>query len=650
MESGIGDFRALCGIAGYTHSGRTVSPARIRTATASLTHRGPDQQDVWQSGDVSLGAVRLKIIDLDGGDQPIVSEDGGTVIVFNGEVYNFRELRDELAAKGHRFHSHCDTEVVLHAFLEWDTACFEKLRGMFAVALWQQRTKRLILARDRLGVKPLYVAQHSGELYFASELKAIFEHPEIPRRLNTTALSYYLSLNYVPTPLTLVEGIEKLPAGNFLEWHAGTARIEPYWNLRLFPSQRHTLDSAKEELDGLMRDSIRDHLISDVPLGVFASGGIDSTTILHYAAEQFSGRLKTFSVSFEGKKFDESTYFREVARTYSTDHHEFDLADGLPLADAIEHLVHYNDEPSADAGAVPMWFLSQMTRRHVTVALSGEGADEIFGGYETYFADDYAARAQAIPAGLRRAALHALRLWPVSNDKISLEYKLKRFLAGTLLPPEQAHLYWNGTFTDEEKARFYSGSRASTSDLMRRLPPEAVASGRLNRYLWLDQKFYLADDILTKCDRMSMAHSLEVRPPFLDHRIVEFAASLPEDLKIRGGTLKFILRELVRDKVPARVLTRPKQGFDIPAHLWFRTTLKPLLMDTLNENAVRNTGVFDWPGVARVIEDHLSRRANLGYHLWGLLTLFLWMRHWKIDGPAPRETKEALDAPIFAAN
>lgn len=621
----------MCGISGFTHLGARPDPARIARATLSLKHRGPDQDGTWESADVSLGAVRLKILDLEGGDQPIVSPDGDTVIVYNGEVYNHLELRRELETRGHRFQSHCDTETILHAFLEWDTKCFARLRGMFAVALWQQRERRLVLARDRVGIKPLYVYQRGQDLYFGSELKALFAHPEIPRRLDRTALSYYLSLNWVPGPFTLIEGVAKVRPGHILEWREGRISTEPFWTSRPWASKTRGFEQSKEELDALLRDAVKEHLLSDVPLGVWASGGLDSSTMVHYAAQTFPGKLKTFSVSFAGKKFDESAYFREVARHYGTDHHEFDLSETEDIPGAVERIPEFSDEPSADAGALPVWFLSRMTRREVTVVLSGEGADELFGGYNTYLADAYAGRARAWPRGLRLAALVAASAWPASNTKIGLDYKVRRFLEGSLLDAREAHFFWNGTFSDAERRRLYAGDGSrSVTDLVRWMPAEFSATGSLNRWLWLDQTYYLPDDILTKCDRMSMAHSLEVRPAFLDHRIVEFANSLPEDFKIRGGTLKFILRELMRDKLPDSVIRRKKEGFDIPSHLWFRTILKPLLLDTVNQRSVTATGLFDWPEIQRVIGRHMSRRANHGYHLWGLLILFLWMKRWNV--------------------
>ena len=638
----------MCGITGFTHRNGAFDRERIRTATDSLVHRGPDQQGTFESELVSLGAVRLKIIDLHAGDQPMVSDDGKTVLVFNGEIYNHRELRAELESRGEKFKTSSDTEVVLRAFLRWDKDCFARLRGMFALAIWSQDERRLVLARDRMGIKPLYFHLRDGELYFGSELKTIFAHPEFKRELDFTGLHYYLSLNYVPCPHTLVAGVEKLPPGHLLEWQDGDVEIEAYWRLRFEPQKQKSLEGAQEELDSLLRESVRDHLISDVPLGIWLSGGVDSSTILHYTRELCGTRVKTFSVSFAGRSFDETSYIREIAGRYDTEHHEVDVNPSLDLPAAIEELAYYSDEPFADAGAVPVWFLSALSRKHATVALSGEGADELFGGYTTYAADRYAARAQNVAPAIRRGLLGLLRYWPVSNDKISLEYRVKRFLEGTLLPSDEAHTFWNGTFSDAQQREFLlhrNGARVQhlfDSDL-----PPADDKGSLNRYLAFDQRYYLADDILQKVDRMSMAHSVEVRPPFLDHRIVEFAARLPEHMKINGSQHKVVLKRLMQGKLPASVLRRPKTGLDIPTHDWLRGTLRPLLMDTLSAAALDETKLFRRERVEFFIKEHMERRANLGYHLWGLLILFLWIRHWNIQTASVPRVAEKIAGRTF---
>jgi len=606
--------------------------------TTTITHRGPDQQGVYQSDGIALGAVRLQVIDLDGGEQPVRSgiegEDSQTVIVYNGEIYNFRELRCELESLGHSFRSDCDTEVALRAFLEWDTDCFARLRGMFAMAIWSERYRRLVLARDRLGIKPLYLRRLEGNLVFGSELKVLFEHPQVTRQLDRTALSDFLSLLYVPSPRTLVEGIEKLPSGHFLEWRDGVEKVTEYWKLQFRPDHSITEEDARSELDRLLRESVKEELVSDVPLGVWSSGGIDSSTLLHYAAELGASPIKTFSIAFESKSADESPYFREIAKVYGTDHHEFRFDRNSEIGPAIEDFAFYSDEPGGDAGALPVWFLSKMSRRDVTVALSGEGGDELFGGYLTYRADALARYLRAVPAVFRRAALGAAHaLMPASDEKIGFEYKLKRGMEGSLLDPDEAHLFWNGAFSRVQKAAVAPALAGLELSDLRRLSADLPAArdiGFLNRYLLLDQHYYLQDNLLCKVDRMSMAHSLEVRPPLLDHRIVEFAARLPEKLKIDGSRQKVILKSLMRDKLPASVLQRKKAGLDIPAHEWFRGPLLPLFEDTVNEKAVRETGLFDYAAIRKLLDDHTSRRINAGYQLWALLTVFLWLKRWEI--------------------
>jgi len=633
----------LCGITGFTHKSWSPDPDRIQTATSTLIHRGPDEQGVFRSNICSLGATRLKIIDLSGGDQPIQTEDGEAAIVFNGEIYNHLELRSELEKLGHRFHTHCDTETVFRAFLEWDTDAFARLRGMFAVALWITSSRRLVLARDRMGIKPLYIARHRGELFFGSELKAILVHPEIERRLSLSGLDCYLSLNYVPAPWTLVDGVEKVLPGQWVEWRDGKLRAEAYWRLPSSTSGHWTLDSAREELDSLLQQSVREHLVSDVPLGVWLSGGIDSSTILHYAATASSARLKTFSISFRGRSFDETNYVQQAVRHYGTDHEQLDLNPEQDLRGAIEEFAYYSDEPSADAGALPVWFLSKLCKTRTTVALSGEGADELFAGYLTYRANRIARYIRALPSSSVRLVLSALRHWPVSDEKISFEYQLKRLLNGSLMSPEWAHVYWNGTFSDAEKqSLLWTELPGALDGMFADLRQELPGNDDLAPYLTFDQKYYLPDDILVKSDRMSMAHSVEVRPPYLDHRIVEFAATLPASLKIRGSRQKFLLKDVMKDKLPAAILHRKKVGFDIPAHEWLRGPLRSLLLDTLNTGLSEYPELFRSEAIQSHLRSHLERRVNIGYHLWGLMILFLWMTKWRIQAPISATAKRQL--------
>jgi asparagine synthase (glutamine-hydrolysing) len=621
----------LCGIVGFTTKNWAPDHERIQNATNTIIHRGPDQQGVFRSRLCSIGATRLKIVDLVSGNQPIFSEDRESVIVFNGEIYNHLAIRRELESLGRRFRTHCDTETVLQAFLQWDTDCFARLRGMFALAIWNNAEQRLILARDRLGIKPLYIAERGDDLYFASELKGILIHPEIERQLSLEGLDCYLSMNYVPSPWTLVDGVEKLPPGRWLEWRDGRTTQHTYWRIPAITPRSKSLEDAKAELDFLLNQAVREHLMSDVPLGVWLSGGVDSSTILHYAAQASSQRLKTFSISFSGRSFDETPYIRQVVKHYGTDHEQLNLSPEDDLEGAIENFAYYSDEPSADSGALPVWFLSKLCKTRTTVAFSGEGADEIFGGYLTYRANRIAAQVNRVPKGAIDIALRSMKLWPASDEKISLEYKVKRLLQGSLMPPEQAHVYWNGTFSEAEKAALLRvplpGALANIlTGLKVSLPGDGVAP-----FLEFDQGYYLPDDILVKSDRMSMAHAVEVRPPFLDHRIVEFASTLPTELKIRGGRQKYLLKELMKPRLPIAIVQRKKIGFDIPAHDWLRGTLRSMLTETLTSAEAEHSELFCFETIHNYMRLHLNKRINIGYHLWGLVILFLWMKRWNIQ-------------------
>jgi len=633
----------LCGIVGFTAKNWIPDHERIESATRTLFHRGPDQQGIFRSRLCSLGASRLKIVDLTSGDQPVLSEDGEAAIVFNGEIYNHLEIRRELESLGHRFRSHCDSETALQAFLEWDVECFARFRGMFALAIWSNAEQRLVLARDRLGIKPLYIAESGEDLFFASELKGILIHPEIDRYLSLKGLDCYLSMNYVPCPWTLIEGVEKLPPGRWLEWQDGRITQHTFWKIPAARPRQISFEDAVAELDLLLEQSVREHLMSDVPLGVWLSGGVDSSTILHYAAHASGKRLRTFSISFPGRSFDETQYIQRVVEQYGTEHEQISLSPDDDLEDAIENFAYYSDEPSADSGALPVWFLCKLCKKSTTIALSGEGADEVFGGYLTYRANRIAAQVRHAPKRLIDMALAGLRLWPISDEKISLEYKLKRLFQGSLLPPEQAHVYWNGTFSNEEKALLMrvplpGAFVGNLSSLKESLPGDGVAP-----FLEFDQRCYLPDDILVKSDRMSMAHAVEVRPPFLDHRIVEFASGLPSDFKIRGSRQKRILKQLMKSRLPAVILERKKIGFDIPAHEWLRGSLCSIMTRTFTAAEAEHSEVFRFDVIQNWTQHHLQRRINIGYHLWGLMILFLWMKRWDIQSaPSPKFRRQAL--------
>ena len=635
----------MCGIAGYSHLRRPQDRADLERSLASIAHRGPDQQGEVHSPQLSMGARRLRVMDLESGDQPFASENGDVNLVFNGEVFNHRELRVELESAGYKFRSHCDTEVVLHAFCHWGNGAFRRMRGMFAAAFWIRSERRLLLVRDRMGIKPLYYCEQDGEIYFGSERKCIFAHREIERRLSVDGLNCYLSLNYVPGPFTMIEGIFKLMPGHFLEWRAGNAEIHSYLTPHVLEDAPHSLDEAAEELDVLMRQAVTEQLNADAPLGLWLSGGLDSSTILHYASAASAKPVQTFSITFNGRSFNDGSYVQQVSKHYGSQHTELNLDGDCDLIGAIDNISHYADEPNADAGAVPLWFLSEMTRRHVTVSLSGEGADELFAGYLTHKADRYAALARRVPARLRLAALVCAKKLPVSDDKIGLEYKIKRFLEGSLLSPEYAHIFWNGTFSEAEKTSLFR--HASSAPLAGIVAGMKNGQG-LERFLQFDQKYYLADDILSKVDRMSMAHAVEVRPPFLDARIVDFAARLPGRFKLSGSNSKVVLRHLMRGKLPNNVITRPKVGLDIPIHEWFRGPLSGYLLDTLSYDAVQDSGIFAWPVVEELLNKHLLRQQNLGYHLWGLVTLLTWMKRWNVQAPSSQRKKMPQQAEAFA--
>ena len=637
----------MCGIAGFTHRQFRPEPDLIRRVTATLVHRGPDHQGVHETPSVSLGATRLKIIDLENGDQPILTPDRDSVIVFDGEVYNHTELRMELERRGHRFQTRTDTETVLAAFMEWDIDCFARLRGMFAAAIWTESARRLVLVRDRLGIKPLFFTLRGQDLYFGSELKALFEHAGIDRRISLAGLDCYLSQNYVPAPWTMVEGIEKLRDGHWLEWRDGVVRSGCYWRLPSDPDASWTADSARLELDSLLKKSVREHLISDVSPGLWLSWGIDSSTLLHYAAAASRSPLKTFSIAFPGCSFDETAHIRQIGARYETDHQEFELCADTDLSGVIEEFAYYFDEPNGDGGALPVWFLSRMTRRSVTVALSGEGADELLGGCLSYRADALARRMRFLPRPVLAAAAGLARLLPAQDKKMGFEYKLHRFFRGCLMPAARAHVYWNGAFSDAAKQRLLQHDLPPALDsLMAEL---AGSRDDLSSCLWFDQKYSLPDGVLARVDRMSMAHSLEVRPPFLDHRIVEFAASLPERLKIDGSRQKVLLRDLMKGKLPPSVLRRKKVGFHFPAHAWLRGPLRDLLLSTLPAVAAGHSHLFDPARIDHLVHAHLERRANLGYHLWGLLVLFLWMRRWRIQTTQVPDPGRPVPARIYTS-
>jgi asparagine synthase (glutamine-hydrolysing) len=585
--------------------------------SATLVHRGPDSDGMFIDGPVGLAARRLSIIDLEGGDQPIANEDGSVQIIQNGEIYNYPELRRELERAGHRFRTHSDTETLVHLYEEHGDDFARRLRGMFAVALWDARRRRLVLARDRYGIKPLYYRSENGGLAFASELRAL------PRgEIDEDALEAFLAFNSIPAPLTIFRDARKLPPGHLLTWSEG--RLELHRFARPQPvhaaEARHGDEAALvEELRARMRDSIRAHLLADVPVGVLLSGGIDSSLLAALAAEASGEPVRTFSIGFDERSFDELAQARLVAERYGTLHHELvlrpDAALLLPaLADAF-------DEPFADSSALPTYLVSELAAREVKVALSGEGGDELFGGYYTYTADLLALRFGRL-ASLARPLVERL---PTSTARVSFDYKAKRFTRAAHLPPLERHHAWKEIFSTDLRARLTHRDPAfDPLDLYRERFAETEGAELLARLQDVDLGLYLVDDLLVKTDRASMAHSLEARVPYLDDAVAGFALSLSTRHKVRGLRKKVLLRRAAEPLLPRAIVAGRKRGFSIPAAAWLRGELEPFARDTLSTDTLRRQEFFDPDVVRRLIDDHVDGREDRSRQLWGLLAFTLW--------------------------
>jgi asparagine synthase (glutamine-hydrolysing) len=623
----------MCGICGIASTGGAVDPARVEAMSETLVHRGPDSDGNFADRAVALAARRLAIIDLKTGDQPVANEDGRIQVVQNGELYNYRELRAELERDGHRFATQGDTEVLAHLYEEHGLAFVDRLRGMFAVALWDGHEQRLVLARDRYGIKPLYYREHSGELAFASELRAL------PRgEIDLDALEAFLAFNSIPAPLTIFREIRKLPPGHILTWHDGRAELVRYARPAPVPTGEVRNDDEAElveELRARLRDSVRAHLVSDVPVGVLLSGGIDSGALTALAAQESAEPVRTFSIGFEERSFDELADARLVAEQYGTHHEELvlrpDAALLLPtLADAF-------DEPFADSSALPTYLVSELASRHVKVALSGEGGDELFGGYYTYAADQLALRA----GGLARLARPLVERLPSSTGKASLDYKAKRFVRAAHLPPLERHHAWKEIFSRDARAAL-TGRRSDFDpvDMLRARFAETEGAELLARLQDVDLGIYLVDDLLVKTDRASMAHSLEARVPFLDPMVTNFALALPSRHKVRGLRKKVLLRKAAAPLVPSELLRRRKRGFSIPAAAWLRGELEPFARETLSPETLRRQGFFRPEAVTRLVDDHVAGREDLSRQLWGLLAFTLWHeRHVERTPGALREPR-----------
>ncbi len=586
--------------------------------SATLTHRGPDAAGIFVDGGVGLASRRLAIIDLEGGDQPLSNEDGTCTVVQNGEIYNFSELNRELVRAGHRLRTRSDTETLVHAYEQWGLGFVERLRGMFALAIWDAGRRRLVLARDRFGIKPLSYRHYEGELSFASELDAL------PRgELDLDALEGFLATNVVPAPLSIFREIRKLPPGHLLVWEEGDRlTIERYARPRPLSVRGEDAGELVDECRARLRDSVRAHLVADVPVGVLLSGGVDSGTLTALAAQESRNRLHTFSIGFGEQSFDELDGARAVAARYDTDHHELvvrpDAAQLLPaLAAAF-------DEPFADSSALPTFLVSRLAAEHVKVTLSGEGGDELFGGYHTYVADTLAGRLGPLATTLRPA----IERLPSSSRRVSLDYRAKRFAAAAHLPPLERHRGWKEIFSADARAEL-TGSRREFDPLSfdRARFAETEGHDLLTRLQDVDLGGYLADDLLTKTDRASMAWSLETRVPFLDTAVSSFAFSLPARLKVRGLAKKRLLRKAVEPLLPARVVNGRKRGFSIPAAAWLRGELEPFARATLAPATLRRQGYLQPTAVAAVLDAHVSGRADYSRQLWGLLMFTLWFEH-----------------------
>ncbi len=625
----------MCGITGWAEFDPRAFPADgarelLHAMCERMVHRGPDSEGLLVTGGVALGMRRLAIIDLITGEQPAFNEDKSVAVVLNGEIYDYRELRAQLEERGHSFASASDTEVLPHLYEEYGKQMVEHLNGMFAFALWDARKRRLFIARDRFGEKPLYWGVFDKTLLFASEPKVLLAHPSVHASLNLQALRQYLSYDYIPAPLTIYEGVNKLPAAHTLTLENGRVQVERYWSLSYQTKQPvPTEQEAAAELLRLMADSVRLRLVSDVPLGILLSGGLDSSTVAALAVQASPEPVKTFSISFAESSFDESSYARGVAKFLGTDHHEERLSANL-AANLVGEIGAWMDEPFSDPSLVPTYLLSRFTRKHVTVALGGDGGDELFAGYPMYRGHYWAEIYQRVPGFVRRGLVEpAVRLLPKKTKNLSFDYKATRFVMGSKYDAVARHHVWFGAFTPEDQESLLTNEvlRATDGDIYaaaRQMRDECDATDLVESMQNLDTRLYLAEDILTKVDRASMAVSLEVRAPFLDTRVAEFAASLPSSYKLRGSTTKYILKRAVADLVPRFVIRRPKKGFGVPVAEWLKGKLRPLARDLLSPERVRRAGVFNPDYVARLQDEHERGVANHRKLLWTLLMFELW--------------------------
>jgi asparagine synthase (glutamine-hydrolysing) len=626
----------MCGIAGVVDfDGRPIDEELVERMCATICHRGPDHQGVraiprqpaGAEGRAVLGNRRLSIIDVAGGHQPIGNEDGSIWVVQNGEIYNFAELRERLVGAGHRFETRSDTEVIVHLYEELGDEFVAELDGMFALAIWDDRRKRLLLARDRFGKKPLCYAERGGRLWFGSELQALLTDPAIPRELDTEALGEYLSFMAVPAPLTIYRHIRKLPPGHVLVRDTSGTKVSRYWSLRYTPKQRISEADATSEVRRLLTAAIRKRLISEVPLGAFLSGGVDSSGVVAIMASLTSAPVKTFSIGFDDARFNELPHARRIAEMYGCEHHEFEVK---PSAlEVLPTLVRHYGEPYADSSALPSFYLAKLTRQHVTVALNGDGGDEMFAGYGWHLAGRLAQRWQHVPAPARATLEAAARaLTPRSADRRSAATRAARFLAGASRSRPAQYRAWLTVFSEDLKRDLLVNPATPQADPLAAIFAEVQHLDGVDAMLAADVAWYLPTDLLVKMDIATMANSLEARSPFLDRELAEFVATLPSQFKLRGRESKYILKRALRGLVPEENMHRRKQGFAVPIASWFRGELRDFLADHVLSPRFMSRGLFVPATVQRIFHDHQSGRADYAHHLWVLLNLDLWFREY----------------------
>jgi len=622
----------MCGICGFV-DGRGLDPGAptlLKKMTDVIIHRGPDDEGFYVDGQAALGMRRLSIIDLTTGHQPIHNEDKTVWLVFNGEIYNFPEIKKDLLARGHKFYTNSDTETIVHLYEDRGEAFVHALNGMFAAALWDTKRRRFILARDRMGVKPLHYRQDGSRLYFASEIKSLLEAP-LPREIDLESMARFFTFEYVPAPRSIFQDVRKLLPGHRLVFEDGRAKIEPYWDVHYAATKIKPKPDADyiDEIGARLKESVRRRLISDVPLGVFLSGGIDSSAVTALMSEIAGSGIKTFSIGFKEKSFDELDFARIVADQFGTDHHEF-IVTPAEVSGLVPTLTGFLDEPLADASIIPTYVISKLARQYVTVALAGDGGDELFGGYDTYKAYKAARWYRKVPGFIRRGLIRPIiQALPASAKRLSFEFKAKKFISGVEYPPEISNLIWWGAYSPETRDRlFAAGTKAGLSEDP--FAPIAFhlantqAADPLDRIAYLDLKLNLQDDLLPKVDRMSMAASLEIRAPFLDYTFVEYAATIPSLLKLKGFQSKFILKKALASRLPAEILTKKKIGFDIPLGAWMRGDLKNFVLETLAPERLQRHGYFDDRFIRGILKEHFAGSHNHRQLLWPLIIFQNW--------------------------